>query len=65
MGYWKSCLFIDTVIPTISARAEYEKFVLKLPWQIQAQYIGLLVAKDKGFYENGGAWSRDSSRHFY
>jgi len=34
--------------------AEHEKFVLKLPWQIQAQHIGFLVAKDKGFYENGG-----------
>jgi len=33
---------------------EYEKFVLKLSWQIQAQYIGFLVAKDKGFYEDEG-----------
>ena len=38
----------------LDARAEYEKFVLKFPWQIQAQYIGFLVAKNKGFYKDEG-----------
>ena len=38
----------------LDARAEYEKFVLKLHWQIQAQYIGFLVAKNKGFYKDEG-----------
>jgi len=38
----------------LDAREEYEKFLLKLPWQIQAQYIGYLVAKDRGFYEDEG-----------
>jgi hypothetical protein len=51
MPIQESICYIETRFLSISRKRE---ICIKAPLQILAQYIGFLIAKNKGFYEDEG-----------
>ena len=50
----KSILFLYTLLALNTTAAPLEKVSVQLKWFYQYQFAGILVAKEKGFYENVG-----------
>jgi ABC-type nitrate/sulfonate/bicarbonate transport system substrate-binding protein len=47
-------LLLASLLPALANAAPLEKITMQLDWKPNAQFAGLLVAKEKGYYEKAG-----------